>query len=439
MHSFLILSVPSNQSGVLTSEIWSAYPDAEVEVIEFFSVEDELHLKPSTLIFLWDDEHTVSVISQLRRQHVSCQIVVVSEKLDGSRADRIFNSGALDYRQLPLPATVFAIYLSSSEHRQAINEIASSNQREVDGFVSSSAVMDDIRKMASLVAESDASVFVNGKSGTGKEKISRFIHDCSPRHAGPFMAVNCAAIPEAIFESELFGHEKGAFTGADAAKPGKFELASGGTILLDEITEMPIDLQPKLLRVLQEQQVDRVGGKFPIPIDVRVIATSNRDMKQAIVEGLFREDLYYRLNVVDINLPALVERPEDIVSLVPYFLDLYCQKYRRAPLTVTQDYLDKILTSTWPGNIRQLENHIHKALVLTPKGATTLMEIPVPDVSDSISAPEGPLSPTLTIKDLESALVDQTLQHVQGDRRQARLLLNTSIQSLQEYLNRLDF
>jgi two-component system response regulator FlrC len=218
--------------------------------------------------------------------------------------------------------------------------------------------------LAAKVAETDATVLLTGESGTGKEVFARYIHHHSPRRAAPFVAINCAAIPENLLEATLFGYEKGAFTGAQGGQSGKFEQAQGGVILLDEISEMPLGLQAKLLRVLQEREVERVGGKKPIPLDIRVLATSNRDMEKEIAAGRFREDLYYRLNVFPLRIPSLRERPGDIVPLARHFLARHAQRAgRQAWFSPEAEAL--LPHHHWPGNVRELENAMHRALILT--------------------------------------------------------------------------
>jgi transcriptional regulator with PAS, ATPase and Fis domain len=218
--------------------------------------------------------------------------------------------------------------------------------------------------LAQRVARSKATVLISGESGTGKEMFARYLHAMSDRPDKPFIAVNCAALPEHLLESELFGHEKGAFTGAIARKPGKFELADGGTILLDEISEMDLALQAKLLRVLQEGEVDRVGGVETISIDVRVLATTNRDLEDWVAGGKFRQDLFFRLNVIPLRLPALRERGDDILSLARFFVDLYAKEYGLARAELSQEAVDWLMRYGWPGNVRELQNLMERAVLL---------------------------------------------------------------------------
>lgn len=279
--------------------------------------------------------------------------------------------------------------------------------------------------LAQRVAASDASVMLNGESGTGKEVFAHYIHRHSPRAAKPFVAINCAAIPENLLESTLFGFEKGSFTGAAQAQAGKFEQAQGGTLLLDEITEMPLALQAKLLRVLQEREVERVGGNKPIPLDIRVLATSNRQLLAEVQAGRFREDLYYRLNVFPLTLPALRERPKDIVPLARHFLAKYAARDGKILPVFAADAVMALSQHAWPGNIRELENVVQRALILAT-GPQILAEhlllpvgsgapaCPAPVVAAPIDAPRP-----LDIKELEKEHILTTLAACNGVRKLA--------------------
>src|SRR5690606_12248406 len=218
--------------------------------------------------------------------------------------------------------------------------------------------------LCARVARTDASVMISGPSGSGKEVLARYIHQLSARNSGPFVAINCAAIPENMLESTLFGYEKGAFTGAVNACPGKFEQAQQGTLLLDEITEMDLNLQAKLLRVLQEREVERLGGRKTIKLDVRILATSNRNLKQAVAQGEFREDLFYRLNVFPLVWPALCERPEDIVPLAQHLLQRHCHHNGRSQVILTPAAAQRLQRYSWPGNVRELDNVMQRALII---------------------------------------------------------------------------
>jgi sigma-54 dependent transcriptional regulator len=249
----------------------------------------------------------------------------------------------------------------------------------------SRAILDRIRQ----IAPSDATVLVVGETGTGKEIVARHIHELGPRAGKPFVAINCGAFPESLIESELFGHERGAFTGASASRPGWFESAQGGTLFLDEIGDLPLAVQVKLLRVLQEREVVRLGSRQPLPIDVRLVAATNVDLDQAVAAGRFREDLYYRLGVAIVALPPLRERPGDILPLASYFLRLYRQRLGGGPEALSPEAEARLLAHGWPGNIRELENVIHSALLVAPGKAIAGEDLPLRDLP-RLAAPGGP-------------------------------------------------
>jgi two-component system response regulator FlrC len=297
-------------------------------------------------------------------------------------------------------------------------------------------------ELARQVADSRASVLIQGESGTGKELIARYIHENSSRKQGPFVAVNCAALPETLLESELFGHEKGAFTGAVSSKPGKFELADGGTILLDEVTEMPLHLQSKFLRVLQEREIDRVGGRRPIAVDIRVVATTNRDMKETIEKKEFREDLYYRLNVIPLRLPSLRERAGDIPVLARHFIEKYNDLDARSVKDLADSAIHKILSLPLRGNVRELENLIERAVLLCDGETIRADDLLCDDVPTQGSA--GETAPTVAsggelgsrqLKDVEKNLIFQTLDETNGNRTHAAKILGISVRTLRNKLN----
>ena len=246
---------------------------------------------------------------------------------------------------------------------------------------------------AQRIARSDASVLVRGESGTGKEVIARYIHRNSPRAGGPFVAVNCAAIPEQLLESELFGHERGAFSGALGQRIGKLEAAQNGTILLDEISEMDRRLQAKLLRALQEREIDRIGGRAPIRLNVRIIATTNKDLEQEVVRQNFREDLYFRLNVVAIHIPSLRDRPNDIPALAEHFIEKYRWESGRSSRQLSAAALNALMAHDWPGNVRELENTIHRALVLTTDGVIGAKALEVGPPAGGVRRQWKPVTP----------------------------------------------
>jgi transcriptional regulator with PAS, ATPase and Fis domain len=282
--------------------------------------------------------------------------------------------------------------------------------------------------MALRVARTDADVLVEAESGTGKELLARLLHQNSARKDGPFVAVNCAAFPEALLESELFGYVRGAFTGAVTSKPGKFEIADRGTLLLDEIGEMPTSLQPKLLRVLQDRQVDRLGDTRPCRVNTRVIATTNRPLQQLVAEGKFRADLYYRLNVVPMTIPPLRQRPTDIIELAEHFIAKYAP--RGASYALLPELQERLVEYDWPGNVRELENLVHRALVLspTPVLGTEVFDRAVVPAKEETTA--SGLQPGAKLKDVGRQLFEMTLVSTGGNRSKTAQLLGVSIRTV---------
>jgi transcriptional regulator with PAS, ATPase and Fis domain len=293
--------------------------------------------------------------------------------------------------------------------------------------------MKKLLQFAQNVSYSKSTVLIMGETGTGKELFARYIHQCSPRSEKPFMAVNCAALPEGLLESELFGHEKGSFTGATENKEGKFELANNSSLLLDEVTEMSPPLQAKLLRVLQEHEVDKIGGRAPIPVDVRVIATSNRDIRKRIQDHEFREDLYYRLNVVPINLIPLRERIDDIPVLVENFINQFCQENGKSSIKVDSATLTLLKKYRWPGNIRELGNIVERSCLMC-QGDTMLPSHLFFDKELHRNEKEAPRM-SGTIYEMEKELIMQTLEEVSGNKTKAADSLGISIRTLRNKLN----
>lgn len=304
--------------------------------------------------------------------------------------------------------------------------------------------MKKLINMALVAASSDATVLISGESGTGKELLARFIHQNSPRAERPFIAVNCASIPEGLLESELFGHEKGAFTGAHSSRTGKFEQANTGTILLDEISEMDFRLQAKLLRVIQEKEVERLGGKVPVSLDLRIIATTNRDMKKEVAEGRFREDLFYRLNIFPVTLPPLRDRGEDIMYLAGHFLKKFNAKYSRHLDEISKDAAAYIRRCEWRGNIREMENTMERAVLLSQGRTLELEHLAVSDGPQKKAGPAEPSSTAcpdvngdanfMTLSEMERGLITKTLDGVEGNRTHAARLLGISVRTLRNKL-----
>ena len=294
--------------------------------------------------------------------------------------------------------------------------------------------MQEIIELCKRVAPSKATLLVQGESGTGKELIARFVHRYSQHNQGAYVAVNCASLPESLLESELFGHEKGAFTGAIGKKIGKFELAHRGTILLDEISEMNTFLQAKILRVLQENEVDRIGGQHPIPVDIRVIATTNRNLEECIAKGEFREDLFYRLNVISVKLPPLRERAEDVELLAEYFLREISEGYGKPPHSISESAVSWLKKQEWRGNIRELKNTIQRAVLMSSHSVLTSQDFG----SEEMDVPEEKREEdpsTLSLRVMEKNLIFHALEKTHGNRTHAAKILGISIRTLRNKLS----
>jgi DNA-binding NtrC family response regulator len=296
-------------------------------------------------------------------------------------------------------------------------------------FVGTSLRFRAVLDRARQAAQSTADVLIEAESGTGKEMVARLIHQQSLRAKGPFVAVNCAAFPDTLLESELFGHVRGAFTGANTTKPGKFELADGGTLLLDEIGEMPVALQPKLLRVLQEREVDRLGDTKAVPVDVRVIATTNRSLRELAREGKFRLDLYYRLNVIPIVIPPLRDRTEDIPALAEHFAKKYAKESQGPRCPLSSEFVARLKDYEWPGNVRELENFVRRAIALSSTGAIDGDAFEGLESNPGPSDP-SPLEPGTTLREAEKTLLTKTLEATGGNRTRAAAMLGVSLRTI---------
>ncbi len=371
-----------------------------------------------------------SLIQHLELERIAVPVIACGVGNDTRAAVAAIKAGAKEYLPLPPNAELMAAVLAAiTEQNHAI--------------IHSDPRMAQVLALADKVACSDASALVVGPSGTGKELMARYLHAKSRRSEARFVAVNCAAIPEALLESELFGHEKGAFTGAVARRIGRFEEANGGTLLLDEISEMDPRLQAKLLRALQEREIDRVGGAKPVKVDVRIIATSNRDMEQAVASGQFREDLYFRLNVVTLKVPSLRERPKDIEVLAEHFIQHYARANGVDALPLSAEASRMLESHPWPGNVRELENTMHRAVLLATGGQIGPDAILlngaslVPRGAGAGSTGSAGVDPALvgrTVADVERQLIIDTLSHCIGNRTHAANVLGISIRTLRNKL-----
>jgi two-component system response regulator FlrC len=382
-----------------------------------------------------------NILDSAKKISPQIPVIIIAENGTVHNAVEAMQAGASDYLLKPFSVETLektvkkAIRLSNGTGVSKNNSKSSDDQPVGREIITRNRKMQDILNRARSIASSTATVLIQGESGTGKELLAAYVHHHSRNPRAPYVAVNCAALPDTLAESELFGHEKGSFTGAVGRKIGKFELAKQGTIVLDEISEMPLSLQAKLLRVLQEKEIDRIGGGLPIPIDARVIAISNVDLKTAVSEGKFRQDLYYRINVIPLTLPPLRERSDDIELLVWHFLEKHCRTNQKT-ITGVDDNAMKILKNfSWHGNIRELENTMERA-VLISVGEIVLPEHLLLDLSEQ--EPESgaafSLNAGYTVREMEKELIVQTLKDVNENRTHAAELLGISIRTLRNKL-----
>ena len=376
-------------------------------------------------LVLCDVAHDVgAVVRALAAERMAVAVVACGTGDDADAAARAIREGAREFLPLPPDPDLIA----------AILEAAAG---EGHALVVRDAAMQATVKRADQVAASEASVLITGESGTGKEVLARYIHRRSRRSAGPFVALNCAAIPETLLELELFGHERGAFSGAVARRVGKFEAADGGTLLLDEISEMDSRLQAKLLRALQEREIDRLGGSSPVRVNVRILATTNRDLPADVQRGTFREDLYFRLNVVSLRIPPLRERPGDVAALADHFARRYAEVNGLPFRPLTHAALLRLTSCTWRGNVRELENTIHRAVLLADGAEIGIEAIELGPPAAGAQAPVGGGIASLVgrrMEEVERDLIIETLGHTLGNRTHAATILGISIRALRNKL-----
>ena len=419
---------------------------AHVETI--FAATNALRAGQGADLLMVDYELDIAALifaNEAERIHVP--VVACGVNPDPAKAAAAIRAGAKEFIPLPPEATLIAAVLAA----------VSDDERPM---VTRDPAMEQMLKLADQVAPSEASILITGESGVGKEVMARYMHKKSRRADKPFISVNCAAIPENLLESELFGHEKGAFTGAIARRVGKFEEANGGTLLLDEISEMDVRLQAKLLRAIQEREIDRVGGSKPVKVDIRILATSNRDLAQSVRAGEFREDLLYRLNVVNLRLPPLRERPGDIIALAEHFSKKYAAANGVPERPLSAEARRRLISHRWPGNVRELENAMHRAVLLSVGPEIDEQSIRLPDgqpiAPSSGSASDGAVAATAaaraaqaassayggdlaafvghTVAEVEQKLILDTLVHCLGNRTHAANILGISIRTLRNKL-----
>jgi DNA-binding NtrC family response regulator len=443
--------------------------DLEVSVAENGRMALEiLNREPVDLVVTDIKMPEMDGLELLKRAKIVCPsvpVVVMTGFATVDSAILAMKLGAFDYILKPFPMEVMqeavarALMVGQLVQNQAAGLVPASvnGSRAAKGqrvIVGQDPAWIRVVDKAKAVASSTATVLILGESGTGKEVLARLLHEESERSAGPFVALNCAALPDGLLESELFGHEKGAFTGAVSAKKGKFELADGGTLLLDEIGEVPLHLQAKLLRVLQEGEVDRLGSKAPIKFDVHVLATTNRNLSEAVEQGEFRADLFYRLNVIPLRLPSLKDRRGDVLLLADYFITRYSDQYKKPMKKLSSRSRKRFLDYTWPGNVREMENMIERAVLLSRDQEIEPWDLwdeeePV-DQEESASLDEAivdfPLSATSTVfadaqgqmvplREVERQMIRQALQQTDNNRTHAAKMLGISVRTLRNKLN----
>ena len=388
----------------------------------------------------------MGLLAGLQREYPGTAVIILTGQGTIESAVQAMKDGAYDYLTKPVDPTRLRLLLDKAlERTETVREVQLLRRQlrqrgSLGRVVGSSKVMQEIMRQLELAAPTDATLLVVGESGTGKELVARTVHELSPRRKGPFVAVNCAAIPQSLLESEIFGHEKGAFTGAVERRQGCFELADGGTLFLDEVAEMESATQVKFLRVLQEGQFRRVGGKAEIQVDVRIIAATNRDPAEVLRDGTLREDLYYRLNVFALALPPLRERMEDLPELVQGFLDEFNERHGRAVRGVDEEALTTLRQHRWPGNVRELRNAMERAVIVCPGEVIQTEHLPAPLGLGPAATPaaEGgvPLPLGTSLEEAERQLILRTLAHTGNNKTRAAEILGISLKTLHNKLNK---
>ncbi|KAF3361702.1 Acetoacetate metabolism regulatory protein AtoC [Chlamydiales bacterium STE3] len=409
-----------------------------------------LALKDTTFDLVITDmkmpDHTgIDILKRVKEISPGTIVVIITAYGSVENAVEAMRLGAFNYLIKPFsPDTIEAVIDKAKEHLALLEEnsclkqqLQTTDGNAHSGIVVASPAMKKIFNEVAQIAKSNANVLITGESGTGKEVIAHAIHYQSSRANRPFIKVNCAAIPETLIESEFFGHEKGAFTGASAMHRGRFELANGGTLLLDEITEVPLGLQAKLLRAIQEQEFERVGGIKPVKVDVRIISTSNRNMNEAIVQKKIREDLFYRLNVMPIHLPPLRERKEDLLPLSEFFIEKLCLENHKEKKHLSEEARKKILNYDWPGNVRELANILERAVVLSSADGIAAEDIYLTHLS-SLNVAKGTLPFGITLQELEKRLIIETMHKLNNNRTKTAEMLGISVRTLRNKLQEYD-
>jgi two-component system response regulator HydG len=391
----------------------------------------------------------MELLEVIKEREPEMPVIIITASGDEETKKEAYQKGAFLYLTKPLDFNLLALATQQAAEKFSLirekRQLAEALGRRYrfENLIGSSGKMQEVFSLITKVASSNASVLIQGESGTGKELVARAIHYHSRRRQGPFIAVNCAAIPKELMESELFGHVKGAFTGAIADKKGKFELADGGTIFLDEIGDLDISLQAKILRALQEREFERVGGTVPIRVNIRLIAATNKDLSRAMKEGTFREDLFYRLSVIPLRIPPLRERKEDVPALAEHFLRRFSQENEKRIKGISARAMEALLAYDWPGNVRELENCLERAVVMAEAEWIRLADLPLylqgePAGKEDRGRPQAANSICLelgrTMREVEKEYVLRTLKELGGNRTRTAEVLGISVRGLRDKL-----
>jgi len=438
--SFRILIVDDDEStrrllsSVLAAEGYECLTAGDIGTAESLLRQEPVQL--ALLDLYLGTSNGLNVLEMIKAAQPQCACVIMTAHTSIETVTKSLGSGAIDYLGKPLLIDdLLAVVRKVQAGRQHAARSSGADDGPETSIIGRTPKMLEVYRAIARVAPTEASVLILGASGTGKELVARALHENSPRAKLPFLPVNCGALPENILESELFGHEKGAFTGADSGRPGLFEAAHGGTLFLDEISETKPGFQVNLLRAVQEQQIRRVGSHKYTPVDVRIVAASNQDLSKLIRQGLFREDLYYRLSVVVIHLPSLEERRDDIPLLVQHFLKRSSLKNKRA-VSISADALALLTSSTWPGNVRELENLVERLAIFCTSG-----EIGVADVERErllVRSNGAPVPPAFTrLEDMERQHIIKILQEFGGNKSRAARALGIERKTLYQKARRL--
>lgn len=440
-HNILIIDDEQTQREVLTGYL----KKKGYHILSADSGEEGINLVKQNTVdivlsdFKMPDKTGLEVLEEVKNINPEISFVIITAYSTVEDAVKAMRLGAYDYISKPVDLDELDLMIEKIiEHRNLKSEIKNlksqlQEKHRITSIISHSPKMEEVLSMASRAAESSASILITGENGTGKEVLAKAVHYISHRKDGPFVAVNIPALSENLLESELFGHEKGSFTGADRMRKGRFEIAGGGTIFLDEIGDIPPAMQVKLLRVLQEREIERVGGTEKIPVDVRIISATNRNLEHKIKDGTFREDLYYRLNIVTISIPPLRERKEDIAPLIEFFIKKCAEQNDKSGMEISKEAVDMLLRYNFPGNVRELENIIERAVVLSRSQTITVNDLPmnVKGFKQEASSAESD-NETLNdrIEALEKSMIYDALTKMNGNQTQAGKLLGITERNL---------